>query len=64
MDDADKIKRVAQAIDDTETRMNRERYAVPAQKRERYFGRDGKPGYKEKLLEAQARAAIAVIEGK
>lgn len=59
--------RVAQAIEDTEMAMNTARYALPEQKREPYFDkvRAGKPivGYRAKLREAQAKAAIAVVQG-
>lgn len=55
MSEVDLIEAVAKAIDDTARRMDATRYAVPAQRRERYFG-----GYKERLLAAQACAAIAV----
>ena len=43
----------AKAIDDVARKMDAERYKLPAHKREKYFG-----SYKEKLLNAQARAVI------
>lgn len=61
------IEKMAEAIDATRARMDRVRDAVPRSKREPYFDKIPSKGpmkgqhvvgYRTKLLEAQARAAI------
>lgn len=64
------IQAVAGAIEATRARMDAERDKVPRSKREPYFDKCPAKGpnkgwhivgYRAKLLEAQARAAIAVV---
>lgn len=50
------VKRAMNAIDNTARVMDAARYEIPAQKREKYFG-----GYRERLLEAQARAVLKIF---
>lgn len=56
------VKKAARAIENTARIMDAKRYAVPAHRRERYFGRGGQPGYKDRVLEAQALAVLKIFQ--
>lgn len=70
MTDQKLIQAVAGAIEATRAKMDAERDKIPRHQREPYFDKLGRKGpntgqhivgYRSKLLEAQARAAITVV---